>query len=490
MNERPTINGGISLRDTVADIVRKRDRAMALYGVAFDRLKDLADAIDDAHAARAEAAPAKRTSYNCHLDEEKARFLGAIKLPERTDYLAQARKLTDSDVWSHVVGMTDLDRLMDKTAKDQLRKQLMDDPPEATLENITATLDQFLLDADTIFRRGIAECFSKLDRRFRSHTGWKIGSRVILDNALDESGSWSYHSNKRDTIRDIERTFLILDGKRMPEEYAGLTAAIERQRDGRWGRRQGYVETEYFKVRTFMNGNVHIWFQCDDLLRRVNKLLAEYYGEVVPDGSEDRTEQAESDAALNRRSTALAKNDGFYPTPDNVVDRVFDWLPTYVNDGPRLRLLEPSAGTGNMARRAVKEGCIVDCVELHGGRAEALREEGIYNAVRCCDFLALSPPAADLLYERMVLNPPYARGMEIDHVMHALDFLKPDGCLVAILPAGIEFREDRKSAAFREHIRKMSGQFSDLPAGSFSAVGTNINTVLLKVWRDGRTFWR
>ena len=52
--------------------------------------------------------------------------------------------------------------------------------------------------------------------------------------------------------------------------------------------------------------------------------------------------------------------------------------------------------------------------------------------------------------------------------------------------AGTEFRETRKSIAFRKHMEKLNARFDDLPAGSFFAVGTNVNTVILRVWKDGR----
>ena len=78
------------------------------------------------------------------------------------------------------------------------------------------------------------------------------------------------------------------------------------------------------------------------------------------------------------------------------------------------------------------------------------------------------------------------RERDIDHVMHALKFLKPEGCLIAIMSAGTEFRETRKSIAFRELMDKMGAKWRDLPAGSFASVGTYCNTIMLRVWKDGR----
>ena len=148
-------------------------------------------------------------------------------------------------------------------------------------------------------------------------------------------------------------------------------------------------------------------------------------------------------------------------------------------------MLEPSAGTGNLASLAVDKGAIVDCVEIQPGLADQLRRSGRYRNVAEVDFLALQPDPGRL-YDCVVMNPPFDRERDIDHVMHALRFLKPGGILTAIMSAGTEFRETRKSIAFRALMEKMNASWRDLPHGSFSEVGTNVNTVILKVRADGR----
>ncbi|MEQ8349820.1 MAG: hypothetical protein RIB84_01100 [Sneathiellaceae bacterium] len=96
-------------------------------------------------------------------------------------------------------------------------------------------------------------------------------------------------------------------------------------------------------------------------------------------------------------------------------------------------------------------------------------------------------PDSDGLYDRIVMNPPFDRQRDIDHVMHALRFLKPDGYLVAIMSAGTEFRETRKATSFRALMEKMRAKWRDLPAGSFAHAGTYVNTCLVRVYADGRT---
>lgn len=481
------LENAIARRATVEDIVRHRDRALVLYAEAHTAIAAASAALVDAAKEGKRASP-ETSRYNYHQEGKQEQFLRGIKTPERDAFLTDARKMIDTDVWAHVIKITALETLMDKKAKDQLNQELLTNPPEATVDNIMATLQQFMADADTIFKRGIAECFSALDRRFKSHDGWKIGGRVVLTRAFDEHGHWSYHSNQRDTIRDIERTFLVLDGKK-PGEYGGLVEQVDKDRGRTWGRRQGFTETEYFRVRSFMNGNAHVWFKRDDLLQRVNQLLGEYYGDAIPEEREP-----DADTGLHNPKTSLAKNYGFFPTPDAAAQEVIEAASLYHcnhckgGDAP-LRVLEPSAGTGNLARLARDKGHEVTCVEVHHERAAELARQS-YAAVHECDFLALQPETLGAGYDRALLNPPFDLDRDIDHVMHALKFLKPDGKLVAIMSAGTEFRETRKATAFRELMTKMHANFRDLPAGSFSSVGTNINTVLLTVWKDGRQHWR
>ncbi len=475
-------------RATVALLVARRNAALEAFGAAHTALTTAAEAVTEANKQLAAATPGLN-SYNQHLGQEKAAFHKAAKLPSRDDYMATARRIIDTDVWSHIIAITDLERLMDKKAKDQFRQQLVDDPPEVTEDNVFATLEQFMLDAETIFKRGIAECFSNLDRRFRSHDGWEIGSRIILSYAFDSNGWWNYHRNHQDTFADIERVFRTLDDN--PAQYCEIIHRLDEARRGHFGPRQSHIETQYFTIRAYKNGNAHVWFKRDELLERVNQLLGEYYGAPIP---EDR--DADEDTGLNDPKTTPAKRYGFFPTPDAAADSVMREVALWQDKkAPRLRVLEPSAGTGNLARRCVgpdreevarhawdqyRFDPAVDCIEIQPALADALRASGLYHKVYTANFLSLTADTTGL-YDRVVMNPPFDRERDIDHVMHALKFLKPGGVLVAVMSAGTEFRNTRKSQAFRKLMEDMRADWRDLPAGSFSSVGTNCNTRILKV---------
>ncbi|HEY8066607.1 MAG TPA: DUF4942 domain-containing protein [Methylosinus sp.] len=506
-------------RQTIEDIVRAHDEALALYERAFDAMEIAQEALKAANLREREATAGQLRIFGGSSQVEEAKdFYAALALPERGRYLRTARKLLANGTWANLIKMTELERLMDAKAKEELRQQMAYVPdkvgfhgqiinqaemdkglPPITVENVYATLEKFRGDAGMIFCRGIANVFSALDRRFKSHDGFKVGGRIILTYAFD---SWGHLNSGsiRDKLIDVERVFAVLDGHPEGSFQSAIDALVGRRvREAS----QSEHETPYFKIRAFKNGNAHLWLSRHDLVEKVNKLLAEYYGEVIADGA-----TKEEDPLQNRKLTP-ARHFGFFPTPPEAVDEFFrgrgcvSGIPILRRrEESRLRILEPSAGTGNLARRCVHSAAVmaewsnrgrnyvdeyrfdnlVDCVEIQPELAAGLEAEGIYNRVIRADFLSLRPNAFEP-YDLVVMNPPFDRERDLDHVTHALGFLKPGGQLFAIISAGTEFRETRKAVAFRALVERNGGSFRDLPPGSFRESGTNVNTVVVTMRR-------
>ena len=94
-----------------------------------------------------------------------------------------------------------------------------------------------------------------------------------------------------------------------------------------------------------------------------------------------------------------------------------------------------------------------------------------------------TPAAATGRYDRIVMNPPFERGQDAEHVRRAYSFLKPGGILVAIVSTGPFFRTDNASQAFREFVRVNNAQTIDVAAGAFTGAEafkqTGVSTKLL-----------
>lgn len=167
---------------------------------------------------------------------------------------------------------------------------------------------------------------------------------------------------------------------------------------------------------------------------------------------------------------------GFFETPPNIAAQ----LVAAAEVGPLMRVLEPSAGHGAIIR-AMPHGAFVDAVEIAPERRERLLDAHLAlhsggGVMIGRDFLTLEPDDA---YDAVVMNPPFARGADVDHITHALRFLRPGGRLAAIASAGVEFREDKRTRDFRALVAHNHGTIRPLPEGSFASSGTYVRTVLV-----------
>ena len=175
---------------------------------------------------------------------------------------------------------------------------------------------------------------------------------------------------------------------------------------------------------------------------------------------------------------------GFFPTPVHLAKTMVQHLDLEAEH----HVLEPSAGTGRLADAVLAWGCSsLHCVEAQRHLAKDLEHRledrkvaDTYVSVACFDFLQTA--YGDKAFDRIIMNPPFGRQADIQHVTHALKCLKPGGVLVSILAAGAKFRTDRRTVEFRELLDEQTRrEWSDLPEGTFKESGTMVNTMLLKV---------
>lgn len=163
---------------------------------------------------------------------------------------------------------------------------------------------------------------------------------------------------------------------------------------------------------------------------------------------------------------------GFFRTPQSLAAMVVSEADLFEG----ALVLEPSGGDGAIAQEAAATGAVVDAVEIHEGRCATLRGIGGLRNVTQADFLTLEPRP---IYDRVVANPPFARGADAQHILHMLKFLRPGGRLVSIAGAGVLFRDTGVYRQLREVVARC-GDMHALPERSFSASGTNVNTALVR----------
>lgn len=225
-----------------------------------------------------------------------------------------------------------------------------------------------------------------------------------------------------------------------------------------------------------------VFLTCGLLNRRqylsVNEILANIGGKWnkktkahVFDGNP--TERLE--AVLLSGEITPPKKYGYFPTPPDIAQMVIDMACIESGD----RVLEPSAGQGAIAEKIPTPKNRIVCYEVLPDNVLVLRGKGF--EVNQFDFLQVAPAP---IYDRVTMNPPFSyEGFpqaEIDHVKHALKFLKPGGILVSVMSTGITFRQNKKTVEFRDFVNG-HGEIMPLPEGSFKESGANVNTVIVKI---------
>lgn len=166
-----------------------------------------------------------------------------------------------------------------------------------------------------------------------------------------------------------------------------------------------------------------------------------------------------------------------FPTPAKLAWRLVE----LADVRPGHRVLEPEAGTMRIVHAIFDSFTGADCghvtaVEINERLCELMEEdrrlrlfanESNYRIV-CGDFLAQTPAMLGT-FHRIVMNPPFAGGADIKHVIHAIPFLKPGGIIAGICAGGP--RQDEK---LRPMVEQCGGTWERLPAGTFpEAPGTN-----------------
>lgn len=347
------------------------------------------------------------------------------------------------------------------SAKDKkLFEQSMAAPAEFTLDNLRATFGDYLLDPRGNILRGMAEVFCGLDPAYKSHEKVKIGvkglpKRIIINNV---AGVMSYG---RDQVMNIVNALAAYQGKPLASyrEIDELIQGNEIIRTGgelppyRYGEEPEKIVARGVWLKIYNNGNGHLYFDKQEL-NDINRALAEYYGDVLPDAHEDKPDK-------KRESTAVSKDLQYYPTPQKVVERIL----SEVSDLDGKRVLEPSCGCGRFLDAIKSAGGIAIGYEVDHARANQCRAKG-HNVITG-NFLE-SIPTGD--FDFVIMNPPFYGTHYVKHIKHALKFLKEGGELYSILPA---------TARYDHGL--IDGRWLDLPVGSFRESGTNINTTILTI---------
>ena len=399
-------------------------------------------------------------TMNCRIG---SRYVGSFFNSDSSIDARSVKQQLLKSAWWKVYDELRIDRVAPAGDRSRIEQMIEGHCPAFTLENLWEHFGTYR-DSRQHLLRGLAEQFVKLDPAFKSHSKMKIGvkglpKRIIMTDCGED---YAYRNNGAERLMDVINAVRAFAGDPLMDRSQISQFMKSATQD------DGIIDG--FKLRRFMNGNAHLFID-PETLAMINRALAEYYGEVLPDCPE-----AEGDLKP-AKGTEVSKDLQFYRTPkaaaDFLVDRASPCQPYDKRHIP-LKVLEPQCGDGailDALRRYVDDPNTdvrieVMGIEVHRERAEAARAKGY--SVLVANFLKVEP---DPRYDLVLMNPPFYGKHYQQHVEHARKFLKPSGVLYAILPVTAV-----TDHGFVEPDQWGYDKWRDLPVGSFSESGTNINT--------------
>lgn len=148
----------------------------------------------------------------------------------------------------------------------------------------------------------------------------------------------------------------------------------------------------------------------------------------------------------------------FFPTPAATAVRMAQIARISKGD----RVLEPSAGNGNLADAAKAAGAEVEVVEMSSQLRDILTAKG-YTIV-AHDFESFTP---DEKYDAILMNPPFSDRKDSLHIQRAFGMLKSGGRLVAIAGEGVFIGSDARATQFMRWLESVGAEVESLDQGTF-----------------------
>jgi phospholipid N-methyltransferase len=323
------------------------------------------------------------------------------------------------------------------------------------------------------------------DKRYKDCPSWTV-------EQVKESANKAYPKNIEYCNRWISHIENRILYEKAMMEYAGGMAA-DKNKPEKGGACKCWVSgkkwTEIVKVNRVTVTVMDNWGNGGpDFPRTVpfNKLRAvmskaEYEsfkrGEYSPEEPTKKTAQEpkEENKDIEAMKESLSKgikivtSAQLFPTPPEIAEKMVE----LAEIGEDETILEPSAGTGNILKAIGERGGIT-AIEINQELCGLLKSNFPNVDTIQRDFLSFS---TRIIYDKIIMNPPFEKGSDIKHIKHALSMLAPGGRLVALCANGPRQQKEFKDTA---------DYWEDLPDGSFSSQGTGVNVAVVVLKSEER----
>lgn len=264
-------------------------------------------------------------------------------------------------------------------------------------------------------------------------------------------------------------------------------AALEVLKKSTWQDGKLYLPKETLERRLYV--------QVDDVIQRLGGKWNSKAKAHVFNAANNPAETGEWDEVVATGIMPDKNPDAYWPTPSPVVGEMLNIARVYeLEVKPVQVILEPSAGEGNILgpfRSAFPFANVfgIELNDLRFAKIAKMPDVVVFHG----DFLQMELAALAHKCDIVVMNPPFAVPGDslayISHIKHAVQkYLAPWGWLIAITPASVEFRMDRRTHNLRRFFDRF-GNIKRLPQGSFDVVGTAVGTCLCTAYAPESWEW-
>ena len=255
-----------------------------INSIGFEALLQARDAIAErirqAHALLMQAQ--EIATYNglgkiCHHGEWRPM---AIK-----DFFAaggddKAIGITDQAAWTALLERSNVMDLMSAKRKAEWRTTLAKgEAPPFTQAAIIGTFRSLYENRAKVFETSVVECFEQLNPGFQRNELTGFGKRVVLSYVTDVYAGGLPGRSACDQIDDLLRFMHLMDARPVPHAHKvrdAVLAAITKGSDRLY-------EDEYIHIRWFKNGNGHLTFKREDIVSRMNEMIAKHRTNALPE---------------------------------------------------------------------------------------------------------------------------------------------------------------------------------------------------------------
>ncbi|CAM8089439.1 Restriction methylase [Citrobacter freundii] len=203
---------------------------------------------------------------------------GCWLIEKRETAMKAITRNLDRGIWRDLMKKSGMLSIMDAQARDQWYNSLeKEDIPVVSEANILSTFEQLHLNKIDVFERGVINVFKGLSWDYKTNSPCSFGKKIIVNNLVAHS-RWGFSLNwgwRRDQLADLERMLFLLDGKPIPDNRGDVTTRLmEHIRDNP---SNDIYEDDFFSIRYFQKGTVHITFKRIDLTEKMNDIVAKHY---------------------------------------------------------------------------------------------------------------------------------------------------------------------------------------------------------------------